>query len=172
MQCNIAGRFMRTVQALMDAQRAPQEYGTGEKLYQGEVQFLELVHTHPQLNTSALAAHMGVTCGAVTQAAARLIEKGLLEQYILPPNRKEKRYRLTDTGEQARRGYEAQHQSANEQLCRYICELPPGEAESILRFLDTLRELMPISMFDCRQDAGCPCHLEETTTQEEHVCWS
>lgn len=149
MQCGVAQTILGAIGSLMEAEKTPRDYGTGHTLYHAEVKFLQLVQEHGGVNAGALSEIMGVTNGAVTQMGNRLIEKGLVERYTLAGNRKEKHYRLTEAGGLAREGHQAFHAEANRRLCKYLCSLKKGEAETIMRFLTMLGETMPICAFSC-----------------------
>lgn len=49
-------------------------------------------------NVTKIAEHMGMTRGAISKMAKKLLAKGLIEKYTLESNRKEIYFRLTDQG--------------------------------------------------------------------------
>ena len=102
MQCEIAKRFFEMLAAVSAEQKTPVEYGDGQALYRAEISLLEKIDEYPAANVSALSARSGVTKSAVTQMSAKLTEKGLIEPYQNPGNKKERYFRLTEAGRKAR----------------------------------------------------------------------
>lgn len=170
MHCSIAGAFFDVVNTLAEEHKTPRDYGTGHLLYHAEVRFLDMVHENPALKAGDLSQQLGVTGGAVTQMANRLTEKGLLERYTAAGNRKEKFFRLTEAGQAARQGHLACHAEANQRLCAYFRALSPEQAETILRFMEMLRDTMPICAFQCGGNEEDPCAARTLTNDKEALC--
>lgn len=76
----------------------PRDYGVGHLLYQAELHTLAAIFRHEQANASELAQIMGITKGAITQVVSKLIQKGLVEKFNMPGNKKEVYFCLTATG--------------------------------------------------------------------------
>lgn len=141
--CQMRNKLFSVIYLILDKQRKPKDYGTGQMLYHSEVKLLDAVYSNTGVNSSELAEYLGITKGAVTQATGKLVDKGLIEFYLLCGNKKEKHFRLTELGEAARQGHIAFHKDTNRWLCEYFCSLGTKEREVILEFLDKLHECVP-----------------------------
>lgn len=178
MQCAILQAFLQTVGALNETQREARDYGTGHLLYPAEIRFLEAVRQQPLFKAGQLSRTLGVTQGAVTQIADRLQEKGLLEKYTQPTNRKEKLYRLTPAGVDAWQGHQLYHESSNKRICAHLRSLNNEEIQTILAFLQALKDAMPVCAFpcDCSQTLhDCDPQAGSTAIKETEgglPCWN
>ncbi|MCC8023066.1 MAG: hypothetical protein LIO46_04705 [Clostridiales bacterium] len=150
MNCQITEKVFDVLRLIQEEEKRPKDYGTGQPLYHAEMEFLDAVWRYPQAHASALAAHLGVTKGAVSPYNRKLGEKGLVEWYLLEGNRKEKFLRLTELGERAREGHIRFHEEANRALCDYFCSLNQEETDLIFDFLNHLKECVPFCEFTCR----------------------
>jgi len=135
---------------LKDDQKQVRDYGLGIKINHIEASFLDVIYRLPDANVSAVARKLGITKGAVTQAYAKLTEKGLIESFMRTGNKKEKYFRLTAVGEALRQGHEQFHDEANKNLCRYFSSLSDEEAGIILNFFDQLKDCVPFCEFTCK----------------------
>ena len=77
---------------------APMEFGTGVALYKTEIHTIRAIGENPGVNVTKLAQHMGVTKGAVSQTANKLVRKGLVAKTRSPDDAKEVLLELTDLG--------------------------------------------------------------------------
>ncbi|NLO85656.1 MAG: MarR family transcriptional regulator [Clostridiales bacterium] len=154
MQCRIIHRYFTTLSALMEEEKKPRNYGTSHLLYHSEINLIDCVHKHPECNAITLSRMMGVTRGAVTQIGNQLEEKGFIARYLKSGNKKEKYYRLTELGDEVRRGHEQYHKEANQRICSYLSTLEESDATLIMDFLDQI-SMLPISEFECCGDCNC-----------------
>ncbi len=148
MQCEVISRYFLAVQALWERQKAPRDYGTGETLYQSEINFIEAVSRHPHSNAIQLSRRLHVTRAAVTQWGTRLEQKGIIARYITAGNKKEKYYALTELGKTILGGYRQYHLDANRRMCSYLSGLQADERRVIMDFLEKAA-LLPINAFEC-----------------------
>lgn len=149
MYCQVINRFFSAMAALAEAEKAPRDYGTGHLLYRSEMSFIEAISSRPDPSAIELSELLGVTRGAVTQMGGKLEEKGFIEKYSRPDNKKEKHYRLTDSGRELVGAHRQYHEMANSRMCEYLCSLGDEKKEVIAEFLDKLTETAPISDFEC-----------------------
>lgn len=171
MQCEIARRFFEMLAAITTEQKIPREYCGGQVLYPSEMELLARIDENPACNISVLSAKSGVTKSAVTQMSAKLLEKGLIERYQSPKNKKEKFFRLTSIGRQARQGHIEYNQAAAEGLRQYLCSLTEGEKRTILVFMEEMKRYMPVCAFPCR--CGCSeslCFLSAERKRMKETC--
>ncbi|HCD44849.1 MAG TPA: MarR family transcriptional regulator [Lachnoclostridium sp.] len=160
MECKLVGNLFDVIAMITDEQRSPQKYSESHLLYHAEMSLIDAIYEHPDANARMLSEIMGVTQGAITQMTAKLSEKKLIERYKMPGNKKEKYYRLTSEGEQARLGHQEYHSEANQKLCQYFCSLSDANARVILDFFEKVKECMPISEFACQSGFGCRNNIE------------
>jgi len=74
------------------------DFGTGVPMYRKEIHTLQAIGQHPKINITALAEHMGVTKGAVSQMVAKLIKKKMVWKTYAKDNKKEVILELTNLG--------------------------------------------------------------------------
>ena len=160
MECKLIGNLFDVIAMITDEQKCPQKYNESHLLYHAEMNLIDTIYEHPNANARMLSEIMGVTQGAVTQMTSKLTEKKLIEQYRLSGNKKEKYYRLTLEGDQARLGHQEYHSLANQKLCQYFCSLSDANARVILDFFEKVKECMPISEFACQSGDNCGNGME------------
>lgn len=161
MQCEIARQFFEMMALIASEQKVPREYG-GTPLYHAELGLLDQIEEFPESNVSALSSRCGVTKSAVTQLSARLMEKGLIERYQSPRNKKERFFRLTDAGRQARQAYAEENQKAAGAMRRYLCGLSAEEKKTIVSFMAMMKTYIPVGAFPCHcQTGGSACFLQK-----------
>jgi DNA-binding MarR family transcriptional regulator len=87
------------VKAKLELVHTPtRDYGTGFPLYQVEIHTLRTIGNNPGINSTDLAAHMGVTKGAISQTVNKLLKKGLIRKTHLPADARESALELTELG--------------------------------------------------------------------------
>ena len=74
------------------------DFGTGIPIYRKEIHTLQAIGRYPKLSITALAEHMGVTKGAMSQTVAKLIKKGMVRKQYAQGSKKEVILELTDLG--------------------------------------------------------------------------
>lgn len=162
MQCEIARQFFEMLSAITSEQKIPREYTEGQVLYHAEIDLLEKIEAHPASNVSTLSAKSGVTKSAVTQMSGKLLEKGLIEKYQDPKNKKEKYFRLTESGRAVREKHAEYNRQAADQLRTYLCSMDAEHKKVIMEFLSVMKKYMPMCAFACRcTQSGTPCFLAE-----------
>ncbi|PWL70769.1 MAG: hypothetical protein DBY25_07555 [Clostridiales bacterium] len=168
MQCEIARQFFEMLSAIAAEQKIPREYCGGYVLYRAEINLLEKIEEYPESNVSMLSVKSGVTKSAVTQMSIKLLEKGLIERYQSPKNKKEKYFRLTPAGQEARKGHAEYNQKAADQIRSYLCSLNSEEKRTILGFMEVMRQYMPLCTFPCQCNSKeNSCFLAEQKRMEE-----
>ena len=96
---------------------------------------LEILGSAGQLRMKELAEKMGITTGALTVMADRLVRAGLV---VREPNENDRRsimVRLTPEGE---RHFREHHKLHTELTCELLSGLEPDEAEALLRIIPKL----------------------------------
>lgn len=161
MQCQLMESLFQAVRAFHLEESVARDYGAGVPLYHAEVSLLDVIARRPEQSASALAEALGITRGALTQTAKKLVEKGLIEPYSPPRNRKVKYHRLTPLGDVVRQGHAAYHAQANARMKAYLGSKTPEDKRMLHEFLQTLQSCMPLCLYDC-EAIGCTCHLKDS----------
>lgn len=154
MQCQLMESLFQAIKMIHQEQGTPRDYGAGGLLYHAEVNLLEAVSRHPEQGAAALASALGISKGALTQTARKLMEKGLVTQHHPPKNRRTKFHRLTEAGEVALRGHAQFHAEANARVRAYLCGRSSAEKRVLSDFFQTLAQCGQVCLFECRA-AGC-----------------
>ena len=159
MQCEISRNFFDMVDEIFEEQKQPVDCGGKFRLYRSEINLLELIGSCPDANVSELSARSAVTKSAVTQISVKLCEKGLIETYKSPHNKKEKYFRLTPAGLEAKAQYEEMNKQAAAKMRSYLCALSIEEKKTIMDFIRAAKEYMPAYSFACSHadDQKAPC---------------
>ncbi|MDR2006605.1 MAG: MarR family transcriptional regulator [Acidaminococcales bacterium] len=113
-------------------------YGVDFPLHHAQVHLLETIKSQEGVNVSELARHLGMTSGAVSQVTKKLLDKGLIETYKKPGNRKEVFSRLTALGEMVCRGHQRHHENMLSALREFMNRLNVNETQVVLDFLDAV----------------------------------
>jgi DNA-binding MarR family transcriptional regulator len=116
----------------------PWRYGVDFPLYHAEVHLLEAIKANVGANVSELARHLFLTSGAVSQVTKKLLDKGLIEAYSKPGNRKEVFCRLTALGQRICEGHQKHHESMVAVLTEFWDRLGENETLAVHAFLDTV----------------------------------
>lgn len=159
MNCDLVSSFTDLCYLVDESKKKQKDYA-GFPLYSSEISLIEAVYFKPESNVSQLADYLKVTKGAVTQTAGKLLEKKLIETYLLDSNKKEKYFRLTEDGLKVKVDHQYKHDESNKKLCEYMKSLSPAQAAVIHEFMEVLKDCVPICMFtcDCRLESekgGC-----------------
>lgn len=140
MNCQVVGKLFEVIKELSESESS-------------EINFLQVIESSTQMNTEInaveLANQMNVTRSAVTQMCNKLEERGLIEKYSKPDNKKEKYLRLTESGVKTLDDFEKDHMEANDRMCTYINSLGEAERNTLIEFMENLQQCMPISNFQC-----------------------
>ncbi|HAK73890.1 MAG TPA: MarR family transcriptional regulator, partial [Sporomusaceae bacterium] len=79
-----------------------------------EVHCIEYIGRNADSNVAKLAESFFMTTGAMSKMTKKLIERGVIESYQKPENKKEVYYRLTDQGKAIYNIHEKLHQEFQE----------------------------------------------------------
>ncbi len=170
MQCEFSRQFFDMMAAIAAEQKTPREF-SGQVLYSAEISLLDKIDEYPDSNVSMLSARSNVTRSAVTQMTGKLLAKGLIEQYQSPRNKKEKYFRLTETGRQVRQEQAGRYREAAQEMCRFLCSLSEKEKNTLLQFMHRMKDLLPISALPCQcSSRQGPCFLASNIERTEQPC--
>lgn len=123
--------------------KKPKSFGTDHLLYQSEIHFIDAIGIDTEINASELSDKLGITNGAVTQVAQKLIRKELIEKYKTSSNKKEVYFRLTESGKVAYHEHVLFHKRLNDKMTTYLDGLNKKQIEAILGMLDIAERHLP-----------------------------
>jgi DNA-binding MarR family transcriptional regulator len=123
--------------------RKPRPFGTSQLLYQSEIHFIDAIEPGEGLNASQLSEKLGITNGAVTQVAGKLLIKKLIVKYKKGNNKKEVYLKLTDEGVIAFESHRLFHKELNDKMLEYLDSLNDGQRNAIIGLLDVVDKYLP-----------------------------
>ncbi len=123
--------------------RKPREFGTKHKLYQSEIHFIEAVEPGDGMNASQVAKKLGITKGAVTQIADKLVKKGLVEKYKREGNKKEVYIKLKSDGVIAYENHQFFHKKLGDKMIEYLDGLNPEQMQVLIGLLNIIDKNLP-----------------------------
>lgn len=100
-----------------------------------EIHCIQYVGDHSDSNVTRLASAFQMTTGGVTKLTKKLLEKGLLEAYKSPDNRKEVYFRLTPEGQAVYRIHEQLNREFDERDKPVLEHFSEGEYDCLLHFI-------------------------------------
>jgi DNA-binding MarR family transcriptional regulator len=133
-------KIYRPVNLTIGEMETPWLYGVDFPLHHAEVHLLETIKANEGANVGELARRLGMTSGAISQITKKLLDKGLIEAYKKPGNRKEVFSRLTALGEKVWEGHQRHHENMLSILREFMSRLNEKEIQVIFDFLDALSE--------------------------------
>lgn len=134
----IVEKTIRAFNTMQENAKQPHDYGTGQLLYQAELHTLSAICNHELVNVTELAQIMGITKGAITQVVNKLIQKGLIEKFNMPGNKKEVYFRVTESGENVNKAHYQYHKMMHAPVSKYLCGLDKEKLEAIGQYFDIL----------------------------------
>lgn len=130
---------------LMCDHKASKTYGTNLKLSFSDMSLLQCVAQNQHAKASDISLLLGMTNGAVTQLAKKLIEKGLILPYQANQNRKEVFYELTDLGKMAYNGYHEHYLGLRTVLYQYIRGLTKEEQNKMNGLFEAMMSALSLN---------------------------
>jgi DNA-binding MarR family transcriptional regulator len=131
-------KFYRATNLVIREMETPWLYEVDFPLHHAEVHLLETIKANEGVNVSELARHLGMTNGAISQVTKKLLDKGLIETYKKPGNRKEVFSRPTALGETVCLGHQKHHEHMVAVLREFMGRLNGKEAQTVFDFLDAV----------------------------------
>jgi DNA-binding MarR family transcriptional regulator len=128
----------RAMNLVIKEMETPWFYGVDFPLHHAEAHLLEAIKAQEGANVGELAQHLGMTSGAVSQVTKKLLDKGLIEAYKKPGNRREVFSRLTSLGERVCEGHQKHHENMVSVLHEFMNRLDKKETQAVFDFLDAV----------------------------------
>jgi len=101
-----------------------------------EVHYIEYIGSHLETNVTKLAEAFYMTRGAMSKMTKKLMERGVIESYQNPENRKEIYFRLTAKGREVFEVHEHLHQKFQERDRAVFNTVTDAQFENVLNFLE------------------------------------
>lgn len=115
-----------------------------EKELQGyklnEIDLIEKIALIPNPNVTKLAAASYMTRGAISKLTKKMIEKGLIENYQSPENKKKIYFRLTAAGDTLNRRHQKLHEEFAQRDAAAFVNMTDEEFDTVFRFIGRYRE--------------------------------
>lgn len=116
-------------------EKTPQNYGVDVLLHPSEIHMIMFIGNNEGVHISELARIMGITRGAVSQAVAKLVKKGLVKKIEDPHNSLKMVPALTKKGKVAYWAHEQHHEEMDAELFNFMEKLTEQEVTLIEDFL-------------------------------------
>ncbi len=102
-----------------------------------EVHCIEYIGKHADANVTKLAETFYMTRSAISKLTKKLMEKGCIESYQKPDNKKEIYFRLTEQGKAVDKIHEELHQEFEERDKAVFEQVTEEQYERMLSFVET-----------------------------------
>lgn len=131
---NIIQSLFKVTNQLKQLEKMPPiQVSNGKYLYHSEIMTMYIIKSHPESNVTEIAAHLGVTTGAVSQVISKLEKKQMIEKYKIF-NQKEVTLILTEVGNKVIEKY-------IEENCKRNCKLTTLLEKFNIQQLDFIQDL-------------------------------
>lgn len=101
-----------------------------------EVHYIEYIGKNSESNVTKLAESFYMTRGAISKMTKKLIEKGVIESYQKPDNKKEIYFKLTKQGQEIYKVHEKLHKEFQDRDKAVFENITEKQFDSILNFLE------------------------------------
>jgi len=101
-----------------------------------EVHCIEYIGKHADSNVTKLAEAFYMTRGAISKMTKKLMDKGLIESYRKPDNKKEIYFRITERGRAVFQIHEELHKQFRERDKAVFEQVTEEQFDSMLRFVE------------------------------------
>lgn len=104
-----------------------------------EVHCIEYISRNVDSNVTKLAESFYMTRGAISKLTKKMIEKGIIESYQKPDNKKEIYFRLTEQGNAINKIHEDLHKEFQARDKAVFEEITEAQFDSMLSFMENYR---------------------------------
>ncbi|MCI1946530.1 MAG: MarR family transcriptional regulator [Clostridium luticellarii] len=101
-----------------------------------EVHCMEYIEKNADSNVTKLAEAFYITRSAISKLTKKLVEKGLIESYRKPDNKKEIYFRLTEQGKAVNKVHEKLHKEFQERDKAVFEQVTEEQYDSMLSFVE------------------------------------
>jgi DNA-binding MarR family transcriptional regulator len=101
-----------------------------------EVHYIECIGRNVDSNVTKLAESLYMTRGAISKMTKKLINKGIIESYQKPDNKKEIYFRLTEKGQEIYKVHEKLHKEFQERDKVVFDQVTEEQFDNMLSFIE------------------------------------
>jgi DNA-binding MarR family transcriptional regulator len=105
-----------------------------------EVHYIECIGRNVEPNVTKLAESLYMTRGAISKMTKKLIEKGIIESYQKPDNKKEIYFKLTEQGQKIYKIHDKLHKEFQERDKVVFEKVTEEQFDSMLTFINKYSE--------------------------------
>jgi DNA-binding MarR family transcriptional regulator len=109
-------------------------------LYPSEVHLIALIGSNPEIGVTELALKGGVTKGAISQMAQKLVNKGVITKEQDPTIGTRVIFRLTSKGKVAFYSHQHMHEDVDRELFAFVNSLRPAQFRVLEQFLNLIEQ--------------------------------
>lgn len=120
----IIAAVLKMVNQLNRMEELPRTFGTDLPIHPSEIHTVAAIGNNRGCNISELAETLGISKPSVSEIVRKIEEKGLVERFKLPTNRKEVKLRLTEKGTAAYNGHKDFHREMYEDIRLHMEKIP------------------------------------------------
>lgn len=117
-------------------------YGTDLPLSKAEIHTIAAVGSHPNINITSLAEHLGITKGAASQMIYKLVDKGVVEKKVSPDSDTEVVLNLTEDGMINYKAHEEYHRQTNDKAMRLLEDMPDSFYQYMLEYFSAFEKVI------------------------------
>lgn len=117
-------------------------YGTDLPLSKAEIHTIAAVGSHPNINITTLAEHLGITKGAASQMIYKLVDKGVVEKKVSPDSDTEVVLNLTEDGMINYKAHEEYHRQTNDKAMKLLEDMPDSFYQYMLEYFSAFEKVI------------------------------
>lgn len=117
-------------------------YGTDLPLSKAEIHTIAAVGSHPNINITSLAEHLGITKGAASQMIYKLVDKGVVEKKVSPDSDTEVVLNLTEDGMINYKAHEEYHRQTNDKAIKLLEDMPDSFYQYMLEYFSAFEKVI------------------------------
>lgn len=138
--------LIRIIHQAVAIEHMPVDVGHGSVLTASEIHLIDVTGRFQDANLSAIASHLGVTKGAVTQMVQKLEQKGYLIRIKGNENKKTVYLHLTDKGKKAYLWHKDLHDRLNAEFQEDISGIPDHQIQATIDILKNYERILARSL--------------------------
>lgn len=120
--------------------KTAKQYGTEDMLYSAEVHMVEIIGSYEAITTTNLAKTLGITKGAVSQVAHKLLEKNLIVKSPSAEKNNEVLISLTNKGRIVYSYHQSMHKKMLEKIDSILCDLSDEGKMALEQIINVIDE--------------------------------
>ncbi len=125
-----------------ELEMTPRTFGTDSSLSHAEIHMIEIIGDNENSSVTDIAALLGITKGAVSQALKRLEAKEITLKKTDPENLSRSIVELTAKGNTAYWAHKHWHEKLDGGFSKYFNELEDDKADVIIDFLGRVQDFL------------------------------